>query len=110
MLRLLEPTLTFKGEDCREFLKKHDNGLDLLPKFLENPTVVPENIIRLQVVSFKNPLREIAWIFMRITGQETTTIFNWGEFISIEISSQLSQCKKEKKLFMSSYFIFSIVH
>jgi hypothetical protein len=37
MLRLPEPTLTFKGEDCRDFLKKHDNGLDLLPEFLENP-------------------------------------------------------------------------
>jgi hypothetical protein len=44
MLKLLEPTLTFKGEDCREFLKKHDNGLDLLPKFLEDPTAIPEDI------------------------------------------------------------------
>jgi hypothetical protein len=33
MLRLLEPTLTFKGEDCKEFLKKHDNVLDLLLEF-----------------------------------------------------------------------------
>jgi hypothetical protein len=55
MLRLPEPMLTFKGEDCRELLKKHDNGLDLLPKFLENPVVVPEDITRLQVGSFKNP-------------------------------------------------------
>jgi hypothetical protein len=38
MLKLPEPTLTFKGEDCRDFLKKHDNGLDILPEFLENPT------------------------------------------------------------------------
>jgi hypothetical protein len=59
MLRLPEPTLTFKGEDCREFLKKHDNGLDLLPEFLENPTVVPEDITRLQVSSFKNPFGKL---------------------------------------------------
>jgi hypothetical protein len=25
MLRLSQPTLTFRGEDCKEFLKKHDN-------------------------------------------------------------------------------------
>jgi hypothetical protein len=48
MLRLHEPTLTFKGEDCREFLKKNENGLYLLPEFLENPTTIPEDIIRLQ--------------------------------------------------------------
>jgi len=57
MLILFEPTLSFKGEYCREFLKKHDNGLDLLPKFLENPAVFPEDIMRLQVGSFKNLFR-----------------------------------------------------
>jgi hypothetical protein len=81
----------------------------------------------LQVNSFKNPFEEITWLFTRITGQETTTniscmiiyilylvvkehaIFNWGKFISIEISSQLSQYK-EKKIFMSSYLVFAIAH
>jgi hypothetical protein len=47
MLRLRQPMLTFKGEDCREILKKHGNGLDLLPEFLENPLVIPEDITRL---------------------------------------------------------------
>jgi hypothetical protein len=47
MLRLLEPTLTFKGEYCRDFLKKLDNGLDLLPEFLENLTIIPKDITRL---------------------------------------------------------------
>jgi hypothetical protein len=67
MLRLLEPTLTFKGEDWRELLKKHENGLDLLLEFLENLAAFPEDITRLQVSSFKNTLWEIAWIFTRIT-------------------------------------------
>jgi hypothetical protein len=58
MLRFLEPTLTFKGEDCREFLKKNDNG-DLLPEFLENLMTMPEDITILQVSSFKNPFHEI---------------------------------------------------
>jgi hypothetical protein len=60
MLKLLEPTLTFKGEDCKQFLAKHNNGFDLLPLFLENPDLVPEDITSLQVSSFKNPFREIA--------------------------------------------------
>jgi hypothetical protein len=70
MLKLHEPTLTFKGEDCKDFLKKHDNGLDLLSKFLENPAAINENITRLHVNLFKNPFQEIAWLFTRVTGQE----------------------------------------
>jgi hypothetical protein len=77
---------------------------------------------------FKNPFREIIWLFTRIIGQENTAtisrmilyilyftvkeqaIFDWGNFISIEISSQLSQYKKDNKLFMSSYLVFAIAH
>jgi hypothetical protein len=72
MLKLPEPTLTFKGEDCRDFLKRHDNGMDLFPEFLENLMAVPEDITRIQVDSFKNPFQEIAWLFTRMTGQEST--------------------------------------
>jgi hypothetical protein len=70
MLKLPEPTLTFKGEYCRDFLKKNENGLDLLPEFLENPVDIPEDITRLQVNLFKNPFRAIAWLFTNVTGQE----------------------------------------
>jgi hypothetical protein len=58
-MRLPEPTLTFKGEYYRELLKKHYNGLYLLPEFLENLAVIPEDITRLQVVSFKIPSRKL---------------------------------------------------
>jgi len=51
MLRLSEQTLTFIGQDCKHFLDKHDNELDILPKFLENLTTVPEDITKLQVSS-----------------------------------------------------------
>jgi hypothetical protein len=34
MLKLPEPTLTFKEEDCKDFLKKYNNGLNLFPEFL----------------------------------------------------------------------------
>jgi hypothetical protein len=109
-------------------LKKYDNGLDLLPEFLENHASIPEDITRLQVNSFKNPFREIALLFTKVTGQENTAnisrmiiymlyfivkeqaIFDWGKLISIEISSQLSQYKKDKKLFMASYLVFAIAH
>jgi hypothetical protein len=130
MLKLPEPTLTFKGEDCRDFLKKkkkHDNFLNLLPEFLDNPSVVREDITSIQVDSFKNCFREIAWLFTKLTDQESTatiscmihyflyftvkekTIFYWGKSISIEISSQLSHYKMDKKFFMASYLGFAIV-
>jgi hypothetical protein len=128
MLKLPEPTLTFKGEDCRDLLKKHDNGLDHLPEFLENLVEIPTYIIILQVKLFKNPFQEISWLFPRVTVQENTAniscmilyilyftlkeqaIFDWGKWISIEISSQLSQYKKDNKFFMASYLFFAISH
>jgi hypothetical protein len=55
MLKLSEPTLTFRGQDCKQFLEKHDNELDILADFLEDQTTVPEDITKLQVSSFRNP-------------------------------------------------------
>jgi hypothetical protein len=128
MLRLLEPTLTFKGEDCKQFLANHNNGLDLLPHLLEEPILVLEDITSLQVSSFRNPFREIAWLFTRITQQESKTIvsqmalyilyfivkeqaiFDWGKLISHEICSELSRFKRENKFYMSSYLVFAIAH
>jgi hypothetical protein len=66
--------------------------------------------------------------FSRVTGQESTTtiprlalyilyftvheqaIFDWAKIISGEISSQLSNFKKNKRFYMSSYLIFSITY
>jgi hypothetical protein len=128
MIRLTDPMPTFMGDNCREFLKKHDNELDFLPKFLENPAIAHRDITRLQVSTFKNPFREIAWLLTRIAGQESIAnisqmilyilyftvkkqaIFHWGKLISIEISSQSLQYKGQKKLFMSSYLIFVVVN
>jgi hypothetical protein len=128
MLRLSEPTLTFRGEDCKQFLAKHNNELDLLPHLLEDLILVVEDITSLQVSSFRNPFREIACLFTRITGQESTTtvsrmtlyilyftvneqaIFYWGKLISHEICSQLSSFKRENKFYISSYLVFVIAH
>jgi hypothetical protein len=86
MLRLSEPTLTFKGEYCKQILIKHNNGLDLLPDFLEDPMVIPKYITSFQVSSFRNPFREIAWLFTRITGQESTTTISWMALITHSLS------------------------
>jgi hypothetical protein len=128
MLKLHKSTLTFKGEDFIYFLKKLDNVLDLLPEYLENPTIVLEDITRIQVDLFKNPFREIAWLFTRMTGLENNStishmilyilyfafkeksIFDWVKLISIEISSQLSHYKRDKKFFMASYLVFAIAY
>jgi hypothetical protein len=47
MLRFSEPRLTFRGQDCKQCLEKHDNMLDLLLELLEDPTIVPEDITKL---------------------------------------------------------------
>jgi hypothetical protein len=108
MIRLSEPTLAFRGKDCKQLLEKHDNTLDILVEFLEDPTTFPEDITKFQVSSFRNPFWEIAWLFTRITRQQSMTnishiviyilyftvkeqfIIDWGKLISIEICSQLS--------------------
>jgi hypothetical protein len=115
-------------EKKKKFSHRSGCVTDLLPEFLEDSTTVPEDITKLQVSSFRNPFREIAWLFTRITRQESTTsisriviyilyftvkeqfIFDWGKLISIEIYSQLSRFKESNKFYMSSYLIFTIVH
>jgi hypothetical protein len=52
MLKFSELTLTFREQDCKQFLEKHDNGLDILAEFLEDPKTGPEDITKLQVSSF----------------------------------------------------------
>jgi hypothetical protein len=98
------------------------------PTPLDNLVVVPTDITRFQIDSFKNPFREIAWVFTRLIRQESTTkfpcmiiyilyfrvkeqaIFYWRKHISIEISSHLSQYKKDKKFVMASYLVFAIAY
>jgi hypothetical protein len=71
MLKLLEMTITFKGGKSKSFLKEKNNGLKLLQEYLEDPSTIPEDISKIQASSFKNPYREVAWMFSRITGQES---------------------------------------
>jgi hypothetical protein len=59
MLKLLKPTLTFRGKDYKQFLEEHDNGLDILAEFLEDPKTIPKDITKLQVSSFRNPFGKL---------------------------------------------------
>jgi hypothetical protein len=101
MLKLPNPTINFKGDEENNFLKEKNNGFDLLKEYLEYPTTMPEDISRIQVSLLKNPYQELAWIFTKITGQESTStipllafyivyftiyeeeIFDWGKIISL---------------------------
>jgi hypothetical protein len=109
-------------------LRARNGGLELLQEYLEDPTMVPEDISTIQVSSLKNPYREMAWLFARVARQESTTtiprlalyilyfsihekaVFDWENIISNELSFQLSNFRKNKKFYMSSYLIFSITY
>jgi hypothetical protein len=73
MLKLPELNITYKGDEARNFLKGRNNGIELLQEYLQDPTTIPQDLSRIQVSSLKDPYREIAWIFTRITGQDSTT-------------------------------------
>jgi hypothetical protein len=95
---------------------------------LKTRQVMPEDLSSIQVSLLKNPYKEMAWLFARVVGQESTatiprlalyilhftihekTIFDWEKIISGELSFQLSNFKKNKKFYMSSYLIFTITY
>jgi hypothetical protein len=63
MLKLPEPNLVYKEERARNFLKRKNNGLELLQEYFHDPTTMPEDISRIQVSYLKDPYKEIAWLF-----------------------------------------------
>jgi hypothetical protein len=71
MLKLPEPNLVYKGQEARNFLKRKNNGLELIQEYLHDPATMPEDISRIQVISLKDPYKEIAWLFTRFVGQDS---------------------------------------
>jgi hypothetical protein len=71
MLKLPETTITFKGDEARSFPKERNTRLELFQEYVEDPAMMPENLSNIQVTSLKNLYREIAWIFARVTGQDS---------------------------------------
>jgi hypothetical protein len=47
MLKLPEPTITFKRDEARSFLKEKSNRLEILQEYLEYPSTMPEDISRI---------------------------------------------------------------
>jgi hypothetical protein len=41
MLKLPEPKLTYKGEEARNFLRRKNNGIELLQEYLQDPAAMP---------------------------------------------------------------------
>jgi hypothetical protein len=70
MLKLPESTITFKGEEARQFIKEINYRFELLQEYLEYTGTMPEDLSNIQVNLLKNPYKEIAWFFMRITGHD----------------------------------------
>ena len=71
MLKLPEPNLTYKGEDARNFPRGKNNAIELLQEYLQDPTTMSEDLSRIQVSSLNDHYREIAWLFTRVTGQDS---------------------------------------
>jgi len=128
MLKLLKPATTFKVEQAKYFITSKNDGRDLLPQCLEDPNIIREDLSMIWVNLFKKPYKEMAWLLARVLGQESTStipylalyilyyfvqgkiIFDWSKFISTKISFQLSNFKKDKKFYMFSYLVFTIVY
>jgi len=127
MLKLPKPNLTYKGEDAINFLRGKNNGIELLQEYIQDPTMISEDLSRIQVSSLKDAYRETAWLFTRVTSHDSTTIprlalyilyftihedvvFYWAKIISNEFSAQLINFRSEKKIYRVSYLVFSIMH
>jgi hypothetical protein len=105
MLKLPDPNLTYKGVDAINFLRGENNGIELLQEYIQDTTTISKDLSRIQVISLKYPYREIAWLFTRVTGQDSIitiprlalyilyftvdedAIFYWEKIISNEIST-----------------------
>jgi hypothetical protein len=116
MLKLLKPTTAFKVEQAKDFIKAKNNDKYLLPQCLEDPTTVLQDLSMIQVNLFKTPYKEMAWLLARVLGHESIAIvshlalyvlynsiqwnifIDWSIIISSEISFQLSNFNKDKKL------------
>jgi hypothetical protein len=127
MLKLSKPTAIFKVEEAKNFIKAKNGGRDIFPQCLEDPSTMSKDLSLIQVSHLKKPYKEIAWFLARILGLESTAaiprlalyilyysvqgkrVFDWSRIISTEITSQLSNFKKDKKFYMSGYLVFAII-
>ena len=60
MLKLLESTITFKGDEAKSFLKERNNGLELLQEYLEDPKMKPEYLSNIQFILLKKIIEKLS--------------------------------------------------
>jgi hypothetical protein len=70
--KITKPTMTFKGDKAKDLLKAINGGLEILQEYLEDPLLMPEDLLAIQVSLLKNPYQEMACLFSRVVGQEST--------------------------------------
>jgi hypothetical protein len=44
MLKLIEPMITFKGDEAKELLKARSGGFELLQEYLEDLATIPKDL------------------------------------------------------------------
>jgi hypothetical protein len=99
--------MTFKSFEGGAFLKSNHGGTNILEKFLTYMSGYSRNSYQLEVFSLKCPYKEFAWLFTKITKQESMntipkyvlyvihhlvhedSLFEWAHIILSEVSFQL---------------------
>jgi len=64
--------MTLKSTEAKDFLKTKNGGFELLHEYIEGLIIILEDLSSIQVGSLKNLYREMAWLFARVTIQEST--------------------------------------
>jgi hypothetical protein len=102
-ITLPEPTMTFKGDEAKDFLKERNGGWELLQQYLEDLTVMPKDLSSIQVSLLKNPYKEMAWIFARVAGQESTATIPRLALYILHFTIHEKTIFDWEKLFLENY-------
>ena len=99
--------MKFKGGKAKYFLTEKNDGWELLQQYLEDPTVMPKDLSRINISSLNNPYKNMVWLLVMVVHKESTTtiprialyifhfaihgkaIFYWAKIISGQLSFQL---------------------
>jgi len=57
ILRLPEPTMIFKVDEAKEFMKAKNGGLDLLPQYLEDSMTMSKDLSSIHVSKLRKPYK-----------------------------------------------------
>ena len=75
MLRLPKPNKELKFPKEDPFITNNGGPKIFLTYFIDSLSRVKTNAYQFDIDFLKDPFREFAWLFARVTGQESTTYF-----------------------------------